>query len=182
MMTQEKEKYFTKDRGIRFVKFALIGTIGWGLNELLIFLCLLALDQFFVNDLLFELWFLDIKKLQIASIVSIILVAAFNFTINKIWTFKKLEENVETKPAMQFGQFLLIGLSAAVLYVGLIYLLHNLLHWNEYLASTIGFYVGLINNFIWNDLWTFNPENKKQKEDNSKEQSENSNLSSLGDG
>jgi len=29
--------------------------------------------------------------------------------------------------------------------------------WNKYLVMTIAFYAGLISNFIWNDLWTFNP-------------------------
>lgn len=61
-MNHVETKYFCKARGIRFAKFLLIGIVGWGLNELFIYLSILILDQFFVSDLLFELWLFEIKK------------------------------------------------------------------------------------------------------------------------
>ncbi len=85
--------------------------------------------------------------------------------MHKAWTFKGLEKNTEVRAITQFFQFLLIGLTAAVLYIGIIYVLHNILDWNEILSTTIGFFVGILNNFIWNDLWTFNPKNEKIKLD-----------------
>ncbi|MHA1346943.1 MAG: GtrA family protein [Candidatus Heimdallarchaeaceae archaeon] len=164
-MNHVETKYFNKARGIRFAKFLVIGIVGWGLNELFIFLSILILDQFFVSDLLFNIWYFEIKKIQIASLCSIILVTAFSFNMHKSWTFKGLEKRTDVKASTQFFQFLLIGLSAAVLYIGIIYVLHNILDWNEFFSTTIGFFVGILNNFVWNDLWTFNPKSGKKKID-----------------
>ena len=163
-MKTEKEKFFSTQRGNRFVKFAVIGLIGWGLNELLIFLFLLLLDRSFENDLLFEIWRFDIEKALVASLLSITIVMVINFILNKIWTFKELEKDVQTNTIKQFIQFTLIGLTGLAFYTGVMYVLFTLLHANEYLASSIAFFVGMINNFIWNDLWTFNPKLKKEKE------------------
>jgi len=127
------------------------------------------LDRFTENDLLFEIWRFDIEKAFVASIMSISIVFVINFVLNKLWTFKKVEENVETKPFLQFLQFTLIGLTGFALYIGVMYILFTLLHVNEYLASSIAFFVGMVNNFIWNDLWTFNPKLKQRKEEISEE-------------
>ena len=89
----------------------------------------------------------------------------FTFTSNKLWTFKEQESDVQTKPFVQFLQFLLIGLIGFALYSGVVYILATLLHVNEYLTTTIAFFVGMINNFIWNDLWTFNPKFKTKKDE-----------------
>ncbi|MHA1953665.1 MAG: GtrA family protein [Candidatus Heimdallarchaeaceae archaeon] len=171
-MSLEKGKFFSTQRGKRFIKFAVIGFIGWGLNELLIFLFLLLLDRFFVNDLLLEIWRLDIEKALVASLLSIAIVMVFNFILNKIWTFKEVEKDVQTKALIQFLQFTLIGLTGLAFYTGVMYILFTLLHANEYLASSIAFFVGMINNFIWNDLWTFNPRFKKEKTESSNSEKE----------
>lgn len=164
-MKEEKSKFFSTQRGKRFVKFAIIGLTGWGLNELLIFLFLLMLDRFFESDLLFEIWRFDIEKALIASLLSIAIVMVVNFVLNKIWTFKEIEKDVQTRPLIQFIQFTLIGLTGLVFYTGVMYILYTLLHANEYLASSIAFFVGMVNNFVWNDLWTFNPKFKERKEE-----------------
>ena len=178
-MEKDKESFFSTQRGKRFVKFAIIGLIGWGINELLIFLFLLLLDRKFDNDLLFELWRFDIEKVLVASLFSIAIVMVVNFVLNKIWTFKKQERDVQTKPLIQFLQFTLVGLTGLAFYSGVIYILATLLHANEYLASSIAFFVGLVNNFSWNDLWTFNPkfmkklnEKKEQITDRNEEKKE----------
>ena len=164
-MENEKDSFFSTERGMRFVKFATIGLIGWGLNELLIYLFLLLLDSIYVNDLLFEIWRFDIEKVLVASLFSISIVMVFNFTFNKIWTYKEQEKDTQTKPFVQFIQFTLVGLSGLIFYSGVIYILSTLLHANEYLSSSVAFFVGLVNNFVWNDLWTFNPKLKKKKVD-----------------
>ena len=164
-MEKEKENFFSTQRGKRFVKFAIIGLIGWGINELFLYLFLLLLDRYFVNDLLFEIWRFDIEKVLIASMGSLAIVMVFTFTSNKLWTFKEQEKDVQTKPFVQFLQFVLIGLTGFALYSGVVYILATLLHVNEYLTTTIAFFVGLINNFIWNDLWTFNPKFKTKNEE-----------------
>lgn len=170
---KEKSKFFSTQRGKRFVKFAIIGFTGWGLNELLIYLFLLLLNKFIEENLLFEIWRFDIEKAFIASIMSISIVFVFNFIFNKLWTFKKVEEDVETKPFIQFLQFTLIGLTGFALYTGAMYILFTLLHVNEYLASSIAFFIGMINNFVWNDLWTFNPKFKKRKDMNAEKEESN---------
>jgi putative flippase GtrA len=164
-MEKEKTEFLSTQRGKRFVKFAIIGFTGWGLNELLIFLFLLMLDRITENDLLFEVWRFDIEKAFVASIISISIVFVFNFVLNKIWTFKEMEEEVETKPFVQFLQFTLVGLTGFAFYIGVMYMLFTLLSLNEYLASSIAFFVGMVNNFVWNDLWTFNPKFKKRKDE-----------------
>ena len=164
-MEKDKRNFFSTQRGKRFAKFAIIGLIGWGINELFLFLFLLLLDRFFVNDLLFEIWRIDIEKVLIASMGSLAIVMVFTFVSNKYWTFKEQEKDVQTRPFIQFLQFILIGLTGFALYSGVVYILATLLHANEYLATSIAFFVGLINNFIWNDLWTFNPQFKKKKEE-----------------
>lgn len=162
-MEKEKDRFFSTERGKRFVKFFIIGLIGWGLNELLIFLFLLLLNSIFDNDLLFEIWRIDVEKALVASLLSIAIVMVVNFILNKLWTFKEIEKDVHTKAVIQFLQFTLIGLTGLAFYTGVMYILFTLLHANEYLASSIAFFIGLINNFIWNDLWTFNPKFKKEK-------------------
>jgi len=162
-MEKNKRNFFSTQRGKRFVKFAIIGLIGWGINELFIYLYLLLLDRYFVNDLLFELWILDIEKILVASIGSLAIVMVFTFVSNKFWTFKEQEKDIQTKPFFQFIQFILVGLTGLAFYSGVVYVLATLLHANEYLSTSIAFFVGLVNNFIWNDLWTFNPRLKEKK-------------------
>ena len=99
---ENKGNFFSTQRGKRFVKFAIIGLIGWGINELFLYLFLLLLDRFFVNDLLFEIWRFDIEKVLIASMASLAIVMVFTFTSNKLWTFKEQEKDVQTKPFVQF--------------------------------------------------------------------------------
>ncbi len=164
-MEKDKESFFSTKRGKRFVKFTIVGLTGWGINELFLFLFLKLLDRFFVDDLLFEIWRLDIEKVLIASMGSLAIVMVFTFVSNKLWTFKEQEKEFQTKAFIQFLQFVLVGLTGFALYSGVVYVLATLLHSNEYLATTIAFFVGLINNFIWNDLWTFNPKFKTRKEE-----------------
>ena len=167
-MEKDKRNFFSTQRGKRFVKFAIIGLIGWGINELFIFLYLLLLDRYFVNDLLFELWIFDIEKVLVASIGSLAIVMVFTFISNKFWTFKEQEKDIQTKPFIQFLQFVLVGFTGLAFYLGVVYVLATLLHANEYLSTTIAFFVGLVNNFIWNDLWTFNARLKEKKEEDDK--------------
>ena len=156
-MKEETERFFSTERGKRFGKFLAIGIFGLGLNELIIFICLVVLDILFLQDLLFSITTLEIKKIQIASLISITVVMITNFFLNKIWTFKEQEKDTNPNTLKQLIQFALIGLTGLAIYQGIIYLFHNVLGLNEYFSTSIGFFLGLINNFIWNDLWTFNP-------------------------
>ena len=154
-MESSKEKFFSSQRGKRFGKFAFIGTIGWGLNFLLLFLLDMLLDQTVVKYINLKFWIFTINKGVIASLLSMIVVVVFTFTMNKIWTFKG--EEFHSNTFYQFFQFSIIGVVGYGIYSGLMMGLHGTLLWNQYLSMTIAFYIGLISNFIWNDIWTFNP-------------------------
>ena len=58
-----------------------------------------------------------------------------------------------------------VGGSGTIINLGLVYLFYDVIGWNEYLAITIGFVVSVITNFIFNDIWTFNPKFGKNKSD-----------------
>ena len=160
----EEKKQFNKEKGIRFLKFFVVGLVGWGINELLIFLGTLALDAITSKDPLFMLFSLQIDKILIASFISICIVMSFNFTINKIWTFRKKEEESQAKWYLQFIKFVLVSLSGLVIYLGFIYIFSTLLELNKYLSTSIGFFLGLVNNFIWNDLWTFKGKSEEKNQ------------------
>ena len=155
-MGVEEEKIFSPQRSKRFLKWFLIGTIGWGLNNLLLYLLNdLILEQTAAKDLNVKFWFLTINKGVIASLISMFIVIVFTFSMNKIWTFKG--EEFHSNTLIQFFQFGIIGILGFAIYSGLMMGLHGTLEWNEYLSMVIAYYAGLINNFVWNELWTFNP-------------------------
>ena len=56
--------------------------------------------------------------------------------------------------APTFGRFLAVGLSGTLVNLSLLWLLVNL-GMDHFLAALIATEVSIINNFIWNDCWTF---------------------------
>jgi putative flippase GtrA len=55
----------------------------------------------------------------------------------------------------RFFRFALVGISGAVVDFGIFNLLASFLHFSSTLAQAISFTVAVINNFIWNRLWTY---------------------------
>lgn len=57
----------------------------------------------------------------------------------------------------RYVQFCLVGSTGTALDMGLIYLLASpsQLGWNLSLSKVVAAEVALVNNFVWNDLWTF---------------------------
>src|SRR5919201_864743 len=51
--------------------------------------------------------------------------------------------------------FGLVGLSGTVLNTGLVYVLHGHLRWPLPLAVALGSELAILNNYLWNDRWTF---------------------------
>ncbi len=172
-MTEEKQNFFSTNRGKRFAKFVIIGLIGWGINELLIFLFLMMFNRFFSYDPLFIIWSLEIDKVLVSSLMSITIVMVITFLSHKFWTFKDQEKGYKPTAFVQFLQFAGIGITSFAMYTAIIFGFHTKLGGNKYLVTSIAFFVGLVNNFIWNDLWTFSPrfldkrmkrsENRKQR-------------------
>ncbi|HZS92644.1 MAG TPA: GtrA family protein [Chloroflexota bacterium] len=51
--------------------------------------------------------------------------------------------------------FGVVGLSGTVVNASLVYLLHGLLQWLLPVAVIVASEVAILNNFLWNDRWTF---------------------------
>jgi len=182
----EKSSFFDKERNLRLLKFVIVSTVGLGLNYLIFFLVMqifkassstdVLFSVWFGNDVmefyktsgftdvLFTVWFLNVSDVIVSQAVAIVIIMVYNYIINKIWTFKKQEKEVEFNTFWQFIKFAVVGASGTVINLGLVYLFYDTLSWNEYLAITIGFVVSVLTNFILNDIWTFNPKFGKERE------------------
>jgi len=161
---EKKEPFLDKERRARAIKFFTVSLVGLGLNELFAFLSLLVLDATIEQDLVISFWIIDIHKVIIAGAVAIVFVMFYNYLINKIWTYRKQEKDTEFNNFRQFIKFAIVGAVGAVINLSLIHLFAVIIGWNEYLAFAIGFIVSVISNFIFNDIWTFNPKFGKKKE------------------
>ena len=150
-MTEEKQSFFSTERGKRFLKFAIIGLTGWGINELLIFLFLLLFNRIFSSDPLFTIGSLEVDSVLVSSIISITLVMTINFILNKLWTFKEQEKGYQPKTIVQFLQFAGIGITSFAMYTAIIFGFHTKLGGNEYLVTLpllylyISLYVPVVN-------------------------------------
>ncbi len=162
--TTQKTSFFDKARQIRLAKFVIVSTIGWGINELIVYLMFLLLDHYREEEFLFRIWFYNVHKVIVAQFVAIVFVVVYNYFINKIWTFRKQEQEVDFNNLTQFIKFAIVGASGTLINLGLVHLFNITIGWNKYLATTIGFVVSVITNFFLNDIWTFNPKFGKQKE------------------
>jgi dolichol-phosphate mannosyltransferase len=65
---------------------------------------------------------------------------------------KKSAARKEWENVMKFG---IVGISGIVVNLCILYLLVQYLHTYDLLASGIAIELSILNNFIWNDLWTF---------------------------
>ena len=57
--------------------------------------------------------------------------------------------------AVKLAKFLCVGASGAAIDIGATYLCKEKFGWNRFLANSIGFCLGVINNFFLNRAWTF---------------------------
>lgn len=59
----------------------------------------------------------------------------------------------------RYAQFCLVGATGMAVDMGLLHLLASptLLGWNLSLSKVVAAEVALVNNFVWNELWTFRP-------------------------
>ena len=132
-----------------------------------------------LKDIDISIWIFAVNQGVIASLLSMAIVFVFTFVMNKIWTFKNQGKEFQPSTLFQFFQFTLIGFVGYAIYTGIMMGLHGSLLWNKYLVMTIAFYAGLISNFTWNDLWTFNPKfiekRMKRREERIKKKEEQKN-------
>jgi len=60
----------------------------------------------------------------------------------------------------QGARFLIVGISNAVIGLGIIYVSYNLFSIHYVVSNVIGYCCGLLNSFIWNKKWTFKSKNR----------------------
>ena len=67
-------------------------------------------------------------------------------------------------PLRRFVRFCLVGLSGVVVDMGLLFVFSDptMLGWGLTRSKLLGSEIAIINNFLWNDLWTFGDVAKKQ--------------------
>lgn len=60
----------------------------------------------------------------------------------------------------EVAKFALVGASGVVVNTGLLYVLHGLAGWSLIPASVLAVEAAIVNNFLWNDVWTFSGRDK----------------------
>lgn len=119
----------------KFIRFGVVGFSG------------LAID--------FGITYVCKEKLKIHKYVSSSLgftvATASNYTLNRNWTF----EDHAAASITQFSKFFMIALVGLFLSNILIYLLHDKLKWNFYVAKACAIVVISLWNFFANYLYTF---------------------------
>lgn len=61
----------------------------------------------------------------------------------------------------KFLKFGIVGASGMVVHFGVLYLLRDVIHINQFVANTIGFIVAATTNYILNRIWTFQSQEKQ---------------------
>lgn len=138
---------------IRFLRFAIVGTVGAA-----------------VDFLIFNLFATILKVPALpASMISFVAAVINNFVLNRMWTYP---DSRSKRISRQIGQFFLVSIAGLLIRAALFYFLENplinliqsLLSVNLEIATIIGHNITLalailmvmIWNFLANRYWTFN--------------------------
>ena len=125
------------DRAIilKFLKFCLIGFSGMLVDFGVTWLCK---EKFKWNK-------------YVSNSIGFVLAATNNYIWNRWWTFQSDNANIPN----EYGKFFLISIIGLGLNNLVIYLLHEKLKWNFYLAKLIAVGVVTVWNFTMNYRFTF---------------------------
>lgn len=97
------------------------------------------------------------SKLKIKTIIEyaeqVVDITLFSFSHHQSAAWR------EWKKVFKFG---MVGLSGIVVNLAILYLLVEYAYINKDLASPVAIEVSILNNFIWNDLWTFATEQDRR--------------------
>jgi dolichol-phosphate mannosyltransferase len=75
-----------------------------------------------------------------------------------------LSQTIKTFPMARFLRFAMVGASGLVVDMGLLYLLHGVLEFGLTRSSIFAAELAILNNFVWNDLWTFRDVSQQQRQ------------------
>jgi len=142
-------------KGIRYVKFGIVGASGTVVNMLVLYV---AQERLFAS-------IADTRERLYASLALAIAVATVNnFTWNRLWTWAdRIKAAQLGKPrkqgndyplvAAQFGRYALASwLGIGLQYVLTLWLAHNL---HYLVANVMAILVASVCNYLANDRWTF---------------------------
>lgn len=87
----------------------------------------------------------------LANSIGFLLAATSNYILNRYWTFHSDNKQIVT----EYMSFMLISLAGMGINNGVIYLLHDKMKWNFYMAKVFAVGVVTLWNFGMNDLITF---------------------------
>lgn len=77
---------------------------------------------------------------------------------------KKTKSNIKSFPIGQFIRFGIVGFSGLFVDLVVFYLLRELFNLPLYLSTALSIEAAIVNNFLWNDVWTFAGLAKNQKD------------------
>ncbi len=138
-----------------FVRFVVVSLGGVALNYVLYY--------FFTRILLFPFEFLEGMPFPfigpftfyhytlVAEFWSILIVLVYNYLLNKYWAFT---EKVDEPFLPQFTKYVIVGGSGVVVNLGTLAIL-QLVGFHDLVALGVALFLSIINNYVWNYLWTF---------------------------
>lgn len=137
-------------KGVRYLKFGLVGASGTLVNMLVLYLG---------QEFLFAVISSPRDRLYASLALAIAVATVNNFTWNRLWTWadrvRAAAPGVAGKQRLlqQFGRYTLASWLGIALQYGLTLWLSHSLHY--LLANVIAIVVASVSNFLANDRWTF---------------------------
>jgi len=120
----------------KFLKFGVVGILGMAVDFLITWLCKekLQFDKYISNS------------------IGFIIAASSNYFFNRVWTFQSTNNQI----VKEYSSFLLISIVGLGINNLIIYLLHEKMKLNFYLAKVIATGIVVLWNFFANYFFTFN--------------------------
>ncbi len=87
----------------------------------------------------------------IANAIGFVVAATSNYILNRIWTWGSTNEQV----GVEYTKFFVVSLIGLGINTLIIYLIHEKLKWNFYIAKVIATGVVMLWNFFANNFFTF---------------------------
>ena len=120
----------------KFLKFGVVGILGMAVDFLITWLCKekLQFDKYISNS------------------IGFIIAATSNYFFNRVWTFQSTNNQI----VKEYSSFLLISIFGLGLNNLIIYVVHEKMKFNFYLAKVIATGIVVLWNFFANYFFTFN--------------------------
>jgi dolichol-phosphate mannosyltransferase len=131
------QKFFQQESKL-FMCFALVGLLGYGWNLLIYALLIIASCPYLL-----------------AAIIAFVLANLHNYLLNRIFTFKIGPSAPFVQWVKEWGQFLIVGVSALVFNLLLLASLVEIFSIQAFYAQAIAVIAVTPLNYLGNRLWTF---------------------------